>query len=122
LSQTNGEKTDVAAPLPQQTNTVPEDPQGEKCYPTLFQLLTPRFVDGKCTRLAGSLSIRPHGSIWVVTVNCPTEEVVTKCHFATLAGLLDQLERHVANPLTIWLPDYASGKRARQEVKRLLQS
>ena len=95
-----------------------EDPEGELACPTLSQLLLPRFKEGKCTRLGGSLSLRVVGGFFVVRIACPTEQCQTTFTLTSLSQLTERLEAAVQSTSTVWLPDYDSQKRARREAQQ----
>jgi len=66
----------------------------------------------------GRITIKCIGGYYVVTLNCPTEAVQSTHLFETLDGLLGALEVRVQEATCIWLPDYESQKKARQESKK----
>jgi hypothetical protein len=94
-----------------------EDPEGMEVAPTLIDILSPRFKDGKCTRQGGSLSLRVVGGFYVVRIACPSEQVQATFTLSTLASLLTDLERNVQSSSCVWLPDYDSQKKARREAQ-----
>jgi hypothetical protein len=116
MSKKNGkpeEKDRVALGV----NVVLEDPDGKDAAPTLFDILAPRFKDGKCTRLGASLSLRVVGGFYVIRIGCPSEQAQATFTLHTLASLLADLERNVQSSSCVWLPDYDSQKRARRDAQ-----
>src|ERR1700686_2587895 len=94
-----------------------QDSSGLEQCPTLYDLLRPRFKDGRCTREGGHLSIRVVGGHYVVKLACPSEEVQTTFPLDTLCMLESCLETAVRSNTIVWLPDYESQKRARREAR-----
>jgi hypothetical protein len=94
-----------------------DDPEGLDQCPTLLDLLSPRFKEDKCTRLGGSLSLRVVGGFYVVRIACPSEQVQATFTLTTLANLETHLEECVRSSSVVWLPDYDSQKKARQDAK-----
>lgn len=93
----------------------PHDAIAEKELPTLMELLMPRFrSDKRMTREAGSLLVKVQGSLFTVTLTCPTEGVETTMVTSSVMGLLDQLELHTSDPGVAWTPTYAAKKKSRR--------
>jgi hypothetical protein len=118
VSRKNAKQTNGDGPLVLGADVAPQDEQGLRALPHLCNLLWPRWRNGKCTRVPGRLTIKCIGGYYVVSVNCPTEAVQSTHLFETLEGLLAALELRVQESSCIWLPDYESQKRARQESKK----
>jgi hypothetical protein len=95
----------------------PEDDAAAAKWPNLLALLTPLFDEGKCKRLAGRLTIKILGGYYVVSIACPTEKLQTTAVLRSVVDLFDQLEQHVTSGLCVWLPDFESQKKARQQAK-----
>lgn len=93
---------------------LPCDIEGKQLYPTLTDLLTPRFKDGVLTRLGSKLSIRVDGSCYVVVVDCPTEGVQAVVSLETLHTMLEEIERYVSSGRAVWSMNYESRKKARR--------
>ena len=93
-----------------------DDPTALAECPTLYDVLRPRWKDGKCTRMGGSLSLRVVGGFYVGRLSCPTEQVTATICLTTLATLTADLERAVQSNSIVWLPDYESQKKARREA------
>lgn len=92
----------------------PQDTDGEKKWPNLLACLCPVWREAKCVRQAGSLSIRVVGSVFQVSLSCPTECVETSVRVSTLVDILDVLEKVLSDGTAVWGPDYATAKKARQ--------
>src|ERR1700687_821026 len=93
-----------------------DDPAALEGCPTLYDLLRPRWKDGKCTRMGGSLSLRVVGGFYVVRLSCPTEQVTATVCLTSLANLSADLEAAVQSNSVVWLPDYESQKKARRDA------
>lgn len=98
-------------------NRAVSDEEGKKLYPTLAWCIDPIWKDGKCIRPSGDLRIRTMGGYYLVTVHCSAEQQETTLVTDTLVQLLEQLERHLVAPTTIWLPDWQAAKKSRQPAK-----
>jgi hypothetical protein len=92
-------------------------------WPTLYQLLAPRY-DSKqrLTREPGVISIRVDGSMYRITLVCPTEGVQTTLEKISLVDLWDFLELHVCSPSATWPPTYDAKKRAGHGLRKVLES
>lgn len=101
----------------------PHDDQSAKQWPVLMSLLMPKFNDkGKYTREPGVLSVRIDGSVFRISVVCPTDGVQTVLELTSLFDLFTQIEQHVSRSSTVWVPTYDAKKRAGQKLKSLLES
>lgn len=114
----NGKAAQESNPLELGKNACPEDAEALAKWPMLCNLLWPRFKDGKCVRGAGRVTVKCIGGYYVVAVACPTEQVQTTLVFESLVNLLDQLESSVQSSICVWLPDFESQKKARQQAKQ----
>lgn len=100
----------------------PHDDQADKEYPTLMNLLYPRFNDRKkLIREAGSFRCAVDGPLFRIGVECPTEGIQTILATATLMDLLTLIEMHVSDPAAVWTPTYNSKKRARRGLDKSLE-
>jgi hypothetical protein len=118
MTRRNGKPAEERNPLELGKQAVPEDATSLAKWPMLCNLLWPRHRDGKCVREAGRIVLKVVGGYYVVSVACPTEQVQTQLVFETLDGLLDQLEIRVHESTCVWLPDFESQKRARQQARK----
>jgi hypothetical protein len=101
----------------------PHDDDACSAWPLLMGLLLPTFdAKARLTREAGILSIRIDGSVFRVTLVCPTEGVQSTYETPTLIDLFSLLNDHLSRPTTIWVPTYDSKKRAGQALKRVVES
>lgn len=116
MSRKNGASNGEGDHLVLGGDRAPNDAVAKEKWPTLVDVLWPRFKDGKLSRLAGRLGIKIIGGVYVLTVSAPHEQVQTTVYTSTLDGLLDVLEAHVRAPTTVWLPDFESQKKARQKA------
>lgn len=102
------------------TQLTPQDEEGMKAYPTIFDLLMPRFKDGRLTRASGSIGIGVTGSLFRVTLRCPTEGLETVWVTDCLKDLFKRLEAYLVSSKAAWTPTYENQKRARQALDRHL--
>jgi len=104
----------VPTPLVGAGSKVPCDADAAKHWPNVLECLMPHWADDKLIRAAGTLTIKPLGSYWSLTLRCPAEGLETSIALLTLIDCLDSLERSLANGEAIWRPTYESLKRAGQ--------
>jgi hypothetical protein len=102
------------------TALVPQDAEGQTRYPVILDLLLPRWRGNTMTRQAGRLSIRVEGAGFRVTLDCPTEGLLTHIHVASLADLLKTVEDHVSKGRANWQPNYETQKRGRPVIDDVL--
>jgi len=101
----------------------PHDDLAVAEWPTLMQLLLPNYDDKKrLTREPGILSIRVDGSIFRLTIICPTEGLQTTLGLDSIVGLFEALEGHVRSTTAVWVPTYDSKKKTGQALKKVLES
>lgn len=115
-------ETFVPPSLNTDANKAPDDNEGRAAYPTLHWCLSPQWKEGKCVRQAGELRVKVVGGYYLVSVRCVTEARETTLTTDTLVSMCEQLERHLTAPTTIWFPDWAASKKARQDAKKSLES
>lgn len=122
MSAGNGFKAEHAPILIGRVGLSPHDDQATHDYPTLMQLLLPRYADGRhLTREPGVLTIKIDGPIFRITLICPTEAVQTVMETGSFTELFLQVEEHVASAATVWTPTYESKKRSRQKLDRAIE-
>lgn len=83
-------------------HSLPADDKGREEFPTLSDLLSPRWRDGVCTRQGGTISVCIDGAGYRVRVTCPTEGVQTTIGVESLSTLLVELELKIANGGVFW--------------------
>ena len=100
----------------------PHDSQGHHDYPTLMQLLQPRYDDERqLTREPGSIRVSIDGSLYRISLECPTEGVQTMFATDTISEMLLQLEEHCNSSKSVWTPTWNAKKRARRGLDRSLE-
>ena len=112
-------KSSPVSILADRNSLIPQDGQGAKLFPTLMELLLPKWVDGKCVRQSGRLSMRIVGPYFVFTVSCPTEGLETSVTLASIVEALEAIERHCVDPGAIWTPTFDRQKQARKEEEKI---
>ena len=95
-----------------------EDLAGKEAYPTLCDVLWPKWNDGKQTRQRGKLVVAPLGAAYRVTLDCPTEVLETSVMLSTLVDLFGQLEAYLASGKAIWTPGYQKHRKPLLETNR----
>jgi len=92
----------------------PHDDEFAALYPKLYSAIMPRYDDKKrLTREAGRLAIAVDGSLFRVTLTCPTEEYQLTLSVVALFTLWDQLEAEAFRPDAPWVPTYDAKKKAK---------
>lgn len=76
--------------------------------------MLPHWREDKLARQGGTLTIKPLGSYWSLTLRCPSEGVETAVALLTLIDCLDTLEKSLADGTAIWRPTYEAMKKAGQ--------
>jgi hypothetical protein len=102
MSENGKPKPERARVLEHVTFALPDDETGKTLFPNLFDLLTPRWKDGAVTRQEGRLSLKPDGSSWRVSIECPTEGLQTSFVVHSLETLLCEAENHVSGKSCHW--------------------
>lgn len=99
----------------------PHDDEAVKAYPVLMSLLLPRHnATKRLTREAGGLTVKIDGSVYRISVTCPTEGLQCVLVTDSLIDLLGQLELALAGPSVAWTPTYDSKKRSRRDLDKSL--
>lgn len=124
MSETNGngkkpapEAVDILRSL---SIAQPTDPGGQEHFPVLCKLLYPIYRGTTCTRQAGRLTVAVQGTYYRVTLECPTERLMTSFNAATVDALFDQIERHVTSGKCEWEPNWDSKKKSRPVIEDVL--
>lgn len=101
----------------------PHDDNAAKAFPTLMCLLMPSYNERKqLTREPGVITVRVDGSLYRITLVCPTDGVQTVLETDTVVEVLEQLELHVTSQRATWVPTWDSKKRTGQALRRVLES
>lgn len=116
MAKKNGQLVERADVLKNLRTLTPADEASLEQYPTLIDLLSPRFKDGKCTRQGSRLSLKVEGAFFRLTIDCPTEGLMCTFVVGSLFNVLADFERHVRGPEACWTPNYDSQKKARPVV------
>lgn len=117
MSRRNGNTKNGHPEVVGSVRTDLQDANGQNRYPNLFACLAPIFVEGKCTRLAGRLSVAIAGGYYRCTVSCPSEGLEMTCLSGDLTELLAQVEDVLTSGRAPWVPDFATRKRIDKEAK-----
>lgn len=99
----------------------PADEEGQHLYPTVFDLLCPRWKDGVQTRKSGKLTIRVDGGAYRVVMECPQEGVQASFLVDSLEGLLTAVELQVGSGRCHWTQTWAQQKKNSQRVDEPVQ-
>lgn len=101
----------------------PHDDDADRLWPNLMQLLLPKYDSShRLTREAGVLTLRVDGSLFRVSVVCPSEAVQTAVAMHSVVDLLSQVERYLSSDMLDWTPTFDKKKRAGQALKNVLGS
>jgi hypothetical protein len=99
----------------------PVDKDGRKMYPTLYDLLCPRWQDGVLVRQAGRLTIKADGAAYRVSIECPTEGLQTSVVVDNLPNLLADTEKLVSQGQCHWALTWARQKKNLPTIEALLE-
>lgn len=100
----------------------PHCQESEETYPTLWGIIAPKYdAKQRLTREPATVSLRVDGSLFRVTIVCPTERLQTVMQTDSLVDLLDQLDRFLSEPATSWTPTYDAKKKAGQGLRSVLE-
>lgn len=101
--EANGKpKAEKAKVLERVTFCLPDDESGLALFPNVYDLLTPRWKDGVITRQPGRLTLKPDGSSWRVSIECPTEGLQTTVVVKSLESALSEVEDLVTSNKAHW--------------------
>lgn len=98
-----------------------QDDNGRKLFPTLHDLLSPRWKDTVMTRQGARLTVRVDAGNLRVTIDCPTEGLVSSFMIESLDELLPTLERVLANGQAKWGLSYGRAKKNLPTIDKALQ-
>jgi hypothetical protein len=116
MSRTNGQKPsgvdidDLAA------NVAKLDRESREAFPWLFSLLDPRWEGKKCTWAGATISIKPIGGAYRVTVACNSGGAEFNHTAFKLLTALQEFEEHLASGRLAPVPDFDAKKKARQRL------
>jgi hypothetical protein len=99
----------------------PQDQEGQALYPTLFDLMSPRWSGLTPTRQAARVNLRMEGSVFRLTIDCPTEGLMCVLHFNSIVELFRQAETVLASGKAVWSPNYEMQKRYRPVIDEVIQ-
>lgn len=120
--EVNGKtKAERAKVLETVTFTLPDDDKAKEEYPNLYDLLVPRWKDGAVTREEGRMSIKPDGSGWRVSIECPTEGLAASFIVKSLITAFEEAEAHVSGSHCHWGLTWAVKKKNLQKLDRAVQ-
>lgn len=96
----------------------PQDDEATKEWPILMELLLPKYDHkGRMTRESGTLSVRCEGSLFRITITCPTEDAQASMDYHQLVDILTTVERWLLTGKANWAPTWKTRERARQRLK-----
>ncbi len=96
----------------------PHDEEAVKEWPTLMELILPKFDHkGRMTRESGTLSVRCEGSLFRITITCPTEDAQTTFDYHQLVDFLTTVEQWLISGKANWSPTWKTREKARQRLK-----
>jgi len=98
-----------------------EDPDGALRYPNLFDVLRPLWKNGVQTRQRGRLVVAPLGSMYRVTVDCPTEVLECTIMLTSLVSMMEKIEAALASGEIVWLPGFKKNRKALPTVDDLIK-
>ena len=99
----------------------PIDKDGRKLYPTLYDLLCPRWVDGILVRQPGRMTIKADGAAYRVSFDCPTEGLQTSIIVDNLPNLFADAEKIVSQGQCHWALTWSRQKKNQPTIEDLIE-
>lgn len=99
----------------------PTDKEGIKCYPTIYDLLCPRWKEGTLVRQAGRLTIKADGGAYRVSIECPTEGLQTSLIVDNLPNLFADAEKLLSQGQCHWALTWSKQKKNQPTIEDLIE-
>jgi hypothetical protein len=99
----------------------PADEEAKKAYPNLYEILCPVWREGAMVRQAGRMTLKPDGSAWRVSFECPTEGLQTSMVVEHLGTLWADVEKLLASGKCHWGLTWAKQKKNLPVVDDLIE-
>lgn len=97
---------------------VPNDDEGKKLFPILWQFFTRTDVNGELSKDPAAVTIRPGLGCWLVELTDPTLEVGLTAVSESLTDCLPALERALAHPQAAFRPWRGSQGKFKKKAKK----
>ena len=101
--------------------TNPVDKDGRKAFPTVYDLLCPRWKEGVLVRQPGRLTIKADGAAYRVSIECPTEGLQTSVVVDNLPNLLADVEKIVSQGQCHWALTWSRQKKNQPTIEDLIE-
>jgi len=98
-----------------------DDEQTATLYPTIYDLMTPRYEGQKITRLPASMSVRIDSANILVTISCPTEGLQTTIVVNSIANFLEETEKILTQGKCHWGLTWDRKKKQGQNVESAIE-
>lgn len=102
MNENGKPKAESASIFKNIVHNVPDDDVGKMDFPLLWEILTPIWRANVMTRQPGRLSVNPDGSLWRVSIVCPTEKRQTAVYVTSLCTLFAEVEVMLKNGTPHW--------------------
>jgi hypothetical protein len=99
----------------------PADQPGLKAFPTLYELLSPSWIDGKLVREGGRLSIKSDGPSFRVSIECPSEGVQTSFIVESLDKIMENSEKILSQGQMHWGLTWSRQKKNLQALDNAIE-
>ena len=99
----------------------PADKEDLKATPGLHELLVPIWRANVLVRQPGRMTIKPDGSAWRVSIECPTEMLQTSFVVDSLRNLMQDVEKIVTQSLCHWGPTWERQKKYKPSLESLIE-
>lgn len=99
----------------------PADPVGLEAYPTLYELLSPSWIDGKLVREGGRMTVKSDGPAFRVSIECPSEGVQTSFIVESLDKLMENAEKILSQGHMHWGLTWSRQKKNLQAIDNAIE-
>lgn len=110
------EKGAIAEYLEKSLQVQLHDDGAQTRFPLLCQFLLPVYDGLTLIRQEGSLRIQASGPEWQVSMECPSEQIMTTVALPSLIDLFETLEGLLASHRCVWKPNW---KKKRKDLSAL---
>ncbi len=99
----------------------PSDPEGLKACPTLYDLLSPKWQDGKLVLEGGRFTIKADGPCFRVSIELPSEGLQTTFIVDSLLKVAEVSEKIVTQGQVHWGLTWSRQKKNLQAIETAIE-
>lgn len=101
--------------------SVPADEEGRTLFPTLFDLMCPRYHGMTCTRQGARFTIKVDGGAYRVSIECPTEGLQTSFFVESLDNFPLFCENYLTQGAPHWGLTWAQQKKNQPTIDEIVK-